>query len=393
MGKDLLQDIIENVDKAYCIRLLQEMVSIPSVTGDEEELAEFLSRELVKIGFKTVFQEVEGNRKNIYGIYKFNREGPILTFNGHMDTIPPCEGWKTDPFKPQIKDRKLYGLGSCDMKGGIAAILTALKALINSDYPLKGTLAFAGVVDEEAYSKGAKALLETELAESDAIIVGEPNFGDEDSPVPLGMTGKVLYEIAVKGRSAHGFHPERGINAIDEAAKILTSLDRLKRINHPRFGKGSLCTLKIEGGYKRYSVVVPDRCTLIINRLTVPGESSESAVSDLEDLIENLGLKAEVEIKILPPLYEPFEMSMEEPIIRTFREAYKQVLGKDPIFTHQTTVADANVFVGSRGIPTVNFGPKGGGIHQANEYVEIESLIAAAKIYMLAAVEFLNAEL
>lgn len=391
MNKDLLQNVV--VDGEYAIRLLKEMVSIPSVTGGEKAVAEFLARELAKIGFETWFQEVEGDRKNIYGIYKFNREGPVLTFNGHLDTIPPCEGWKTDPFKPLAKGGKLYGLGSCDMKGGIAAILTALKGLIESECPQKGTLAFSGVVDEEAYSKGAKALLETELAKSDAIIVGEPHFGDEESPIPSGMTGKVLYKITVKGRAAHGFHPERGINAIEEAAKILTSLDHVKRINHPRFGKGSLCTLKIEGGYKTYSVVVPDRCTLIINRLTVPGESSESAANDLEELIENLGLKAGVESKMLPPFYEPFEMSLEEPIVRMFKEAYKQVLGNDPIFTFQTTVADTNVFVGSGGIPTVNFGPKGGDIHQANEYVEIDSLIAVAKVYILAAVEFLNAEL
>jgi len=384
--------LLKKVDERYALRLLSKMVAIPSVTGEEKELAEFLLEELGKLGFKTGFQEVENGRGNVYGIHEFGEEGPTLMFNGHLDTVPPVGGWETSPFNPVIKDGRLYGLGACDMKGGLASIFAALKALVESDYPLKGTLAFSGVVDEEAYSKGAKALLETELAKSNAIIVGEPDFGDKERPVPLGMTGKVLYEITVKGRPAHGLHPERGINAIEEAARILTSLDRLKRINHPRFGRGSLCTLKIEGGYKTYSVVVPDKCTLIINRLTVPGESVESAVIDLEELIENLGLKAEVEIKTVPPLYEPFEMSMEEPIIRAFKEAYKQVLGKDPIFTYQTTIADANVFVGSGKIPTLNFGPKGGGIHEPNEYVEINTLKIVAEIYTLTAARYLTGE-
>lgn len=389
----MIESLLNKVDAIYALQVLERMIRIPSVTGEESKLTEFLSEELMELGLKIEFQEIEEGRDNVYGIYKFGEEGPILMFNGHMDTVPVCEDWESDPFNPVKKGGKLYGLGSCDMKGGLASIFAALKALVESDYPLAGTLAFSGVVDEEAYSKGAKALLQSELAKPDAIIVGEPDFGDAERPLPLGMTGKVLYEITVKGRAAHGFHPERGINAIEEAAKILTSLNCLKRIDHPRFGKGSLCTLKIEGGYKTYSIVVPDKCTLIISRLTVPGESVESAVSDLEELIENLGLKAEVEIKTPPPLYEPYEMSMEEPIIGVFNEAYKQVLGKDPIFTYQTTIADANVFVGSGGIPTVNFGPKGGGIHEANEYVEVNSLTTAAKVYVLTATKFLNAGL
>lgn len=389
----MIDKLLKRIDDTYVLRLLTEMVGIPSVTGDEKELAEFLSRELAELDFKTDFQEVEDGRKNIYGIHKFDEEGPMLMFNGHMDTVPVCDGWQTDPFNPVRKGGKLYGLGSCDMKGGLASMLTALKALIDTSYPLKGTIAFSGVIDEEAYSKGAKALLETELAKSDAVIVGEPDFGDEERPLPLGMTGKVLYEIIIKGRSAHGFHPERGVNAIEEAAKILTSLNRLKQIDHPRFGKGSLCILKIEGGYKRYSIVVPDKCTLIVNRLTVPGESVKSAVSDLEELIKNLDLKADVEVKTPPPLYEPFEMSMEEPIIRAFREAYKEILGRDPIFTYQATIGDANEFVGSGGIPTVNFGPKGKGLHEADEYVEVDTLITAAKVYVLTAAKFLNTEL
>ena len=126
-------------------------------------------------------------------------------------------------------------------------------------------------------------MLKTDLAECDAIVLGEPYLGAEDKPIPLGITGKVLYDILVKGNAAHGFSPQLGINAVEDAARIIASLDKLRMQNHPDFGQGNYSTLKIEGGYTVYSVVVPDRCRFEINRLLVPGETIATAVEDMEE--------------------------------------------------------------------------------------------------------------
>ena len=378
-----------NEYKDYTFSLLEKMVAIPSITKQERELATFLSTELAKIGFTTNLQEVEKERPNVYGIHEFNNEGYLLTFSGHLDTVPPSSGWNGDPFKAQIRDNRIYGLGACDMKGGIAAILTALKVIIDSKYPLRGKIAFSGLIDEEAYSKGAKAFLETDFAKSNWILLGEPHYGDMESPIPLGMTGKILYKISIKGKAAHAFHPECGINAIEEAAKVLTSLDSLECLEHPKFGKGSVCPLKIEGGYKKYSLVVPDKCSLVINRLLVPGESVEKAVTDLKKLLENLNLKTEVKIETPPPLYEPYEISLQETIVRSLTKAYKQTLGTTPTFAYQPGVCDANIFVAQGKIPTICLGPKGGNIHQANEYVEIKSIMTVVEIYVRIIVDLL----
>lgn len=381
--------ILRKIDVSYCGRLLEEMVAIPSVVNEERELAEYLKRELEALGLETRLQEVEKDRPNVIAVHEFPELGPMLMFNGHMDTVPVCEGWTNDPFEPVVKEGRLYGLGAADMKAGIACAIAAVRALVEADAPLRGTLAFTGVVGEEAYSRGAKALLKTEMAGADAVIIGEPYSGQGGGAVPLGITGKVLYDITVKGRSAHGFSPEKGVNAVDEAARILVNMDKLELRSHPRF-KGNFCTLKIEGGYKVYSVMVPERCRVEVNRLLVPGETVESAIRDMEKLIDSLGLEAEVEVATKPPFYEAFEMDPGLPIIKVFTEAYREVVGREPDFGYSNSITDGNVFTGEGGIPSIHMGPSGGGVHQADEYVTLEYLEPVTEIFTRTAAKFLG---
>ena len=245
-------------------------------------------------------------------------------------------------------------------------------------------------MDEEAYSKGARAMLRTEYAKCDAIVLCEPYPGDESKPIPLGITGKILYDVTVKGRAAHGFTPHLGVNAIEEASCIISSLDGMRMTSHPKFGKGNYCTLKIEGGYKVYSVVVPDWCRFEVNRLLVPGESADSAIIDLKDLVKTLNLRAEVEIGTKPPRYEPFILREDEPIMRIFHETYKEVRGTEPLYAYTSGITDANVFAGEAGIPCLHIGPKRGNTHQPNEYVPLEWLSQISKIYALIAFRFLG---
>jgi len=386
----MFYELIAKLDNAYTIRRLEEMIRIRSVVGEEAELAEYLRCELDAIGFKTELEEVEPGRPNVYARMRGSRSGRRLMFNGHTDTVPVCEGWETGPFTPVVREGRMYGLGSCDMKAGLACALTALKAFADSGFELGGELLFSGVVDEEAYSKGARAMLGTGWADCDAIVLAEPYPGDESKPIPLGITGKVLYDVTVSGRAAHGFRPHLGVNAIEEAARIISSLDRLRMWTHPNFGRGNLCTLKIEGGYRIYSVVVPDRCRFEVNRLLVPGETADSAVEDMEELVESLGLRAEVEVGTKPPRYEPFMLKEDEPILKVFHEVYGEVMGVDPLYEYASSITDANVFAGEGGIPCLHLGPRRGGAHQPNEYVPLEWLPPVSRMYALIAARFLG---
>lgn len=389
----MFRDLVAKLDHLYTLKRLEEMIRIRSVVGEEAELAEYLCNHLNALGFKTELHEVENRRPNVYAQICGRREGSTLMFNGHTDTVPVCQGWETDPFTPVVKDGKIQGLGSCDMKAGLACMLTTLKTFTDSAVDFQGRLLFSGVIDEEAFSKGARAMLKTDYAKCDAIILGEPYPGDESKPIPLGITGKILYDVTVKGRAAHGFRPHLGINAIEEAAKIIASLNKLNMRPHPKFGRGNLCTLRIEGGYTVYSVVVPDQCRFEVNRLLVPGESTVTAMQDLKDLVKDLGLQAEVEVSTKPPRYEPFEMQPDEPILKVFHEVYKEVQGVDPFYEYNLGITDANVFAGEAKIPCLHLGPARGGAHQPNEYVPINWLPPISKMYTIIAARFLNSNL
>ncbi len=386
----MYEDLLKKLDDRYAVKKLEEMIAIPSVVKEEKELAHYLKAELDKLGYKTELQDVEPDRPNVYAKLKGKGKGKRLNFCGHMDTVPVVVGWETDPFKPVKKGNRLHGLGSNDMKGGIACTLNMLRAFAESGHPFKGELSFAGVIDEEAYGEGAKAMLKTEYGKVDAVVLGEPTTAEPGHGTPLGITGKVLYDIYVHGKAAHGFDPAAGINAVEEAGVILANLPGLEFKKNPNFGQGNYSTLKIEGGYTVYSVVVPATCRIEVNRLLVPGETVDYAVKDMERLIKGLKLKSAVEVKTKPPLYASYEMKRSEPIVKVFDEAYREAFGAAPEYGYHKSITDANTITGEGGIPCIHLGPKPGGTHQKNEYVELDWLPRVSRAYALMAAKFLS---
>ncbi|MFW9902972.1 MAG: M20 family metallopeptidase [Candidatus Thorarchaeota archaeon] len=385
----MTEELLSKLDVAYTQHLLENMIRIDSIVGNEGELAEYLKSEVEALGLKVESDLVETGRPNIYARLAGNESGKRLHFNGHMDTIPVVDGWDTDPFTPVIKDGKIFGLGACDMKAGIACTLNVLRAFIESNHSFNGELSFSGVIDEEAYGKGAKAVLKTDFANVDAIIIPEPYPGDEVKPIPLGITGKILYDISVRGKAAHGFRPQLGINAIEELGEILASLPKLNFRVHPDFGKGNYSTLKIEGGYQDvYSVVVPAYARMEVNRLIVPGETVETAIEDMERLVKSLKLTADVEIKTKPPQYEAFMLDKNESIIQIFDSTYKQIMGRSPHYEYTSGITDANIFAGEGNIPCLHLGPPQEVAHQKNEFVLLDELQPLSQMFALISARF-----
>jgi acetylornithine deacetylase/succinyl-diaminopimelate desuccinylase family protein len=385
----MIEDVLKELDEGYAVEKLKEMIRIPSVVGDENELAHYLKDELDSLGLETELHMVQPGRPNIYARLEGSRPGRRMNFNGHLDTVPVVDGWDTDPFEPVVDGNRITGLGSNDMKGGIACILNTIQAFVESGHEFPGELSFSGVIDEEAYGEGAKAMLKTGYGKVDAIVLAEPQTANERKPTALGITGKILYNIHVRGRAAHGFRPELGVNAVEQAGVILANLDKLRIPEHPRF-RGNYSTLKIEGGYERYSVVVPAYCRFEVNRLTVPGETKESVIRDMEELIDSLGLEAEVEVGVKPPYYAPYVMDEDEPLVRVFKEAYTEVLDVGPVFEYKSSITDANTFAGEGGIPCIHLGPFDGGAHQKNEYTLLNSMPPVSRVYALMADRFLG---
>ncbi len=381
------------IDPNYLLDTLKQAIRINSVIPNEETLATFFAEEIQKLGYEPEWHEVATGRPNIYASADLGPGNRFLTLTGHLDTVDVAANWPTDPFDPVEQDGRLYGLGAIDMKAGLACALTAFKSLTEAKAyrGQLGRLGLAFTVDEEGYGLGAQALLNTEYGQSDALLLGEPYFGSKDArEIPLGMTGKVLYKLTVRGKMAHGFQPENGLNAVEDAGRILAALNQLNIGVHPEFGTGNYSTLKIEGGYKEYAIVVPERCEIIITRLTVPGESRDSTVADMQTLVDSLALASEVTIETPPPFYEPYLMAEESEFIQIFDTVYKEVVGHRPRFGVRRGITDANIYVAEGNIPTITLGPNGGGLHEAGEYVEIATLEPVARIYAETAIRFFD---
>jgi len=373
------------------VRLSEEMIGIPSVTGEEEALAQYIKEKLESYGMKTDLQYVAEGRPNVYGVMSCGRPGKRLNYNAHTDTVPAGDDWVTDPFKAVIKDDRMYGRGACDMKTGIACSLNMIKAVADSGAQYGGELSFSGVVDQEATDIGAWAMMEEHKWRSlDGVVLTYSYCGDETKPIPLGLTGKILYDVRVKGRAAHGFRPHLGVNAVEDAAKIIANLDKLQLMDHPDFGKGTVCTLKTEGGYRTYSVVVPESARFEVNRLLVPGESIQYAIDDMEHLVKSLNLRSEVEVGVKPPKYEPYTCSMDEPLMKVTDAAYREVMGRPPLYEYAYGITNANIFQGEQGIPCVHLGPQRGDPHSPNEYVKLEWLPPVSEMYARIAMSYLS---
>ena len=382
------------IDEEYLLSVLRELVSINSVLPNEGIAAEFLAEELSAFGLEPEWQEVSAGRPNICATADLGPSDRFLVFSGHSDTVGPASDWETDPFELTESDGRLYGLGVFNMKAGLACSMAAFKAVLEATdfHGSLGRLGFAATVDQEGHSLGAKALLDTEYGRCDAMLHAEHFYGDsEEDYLPIAGTGKVLYKLIVKGRAAHAFRPHLGgINAVTDAARIVSSLDRLPLRKHPLFGTGTTCVLRIEGGPEQYSIVVPERCEIIVTRLTVPGKTRELAIQDMRELIASLELESEVEIEIAPPYYDPYFLDETTRILGLFKDAYRRVIGVDPHFAGHRGIIDANVFVGEGQIPTIAFGPKGANHHCAGEYVEKSTLEPVARAYAETALDFLS---
>lgn len=360
-----------------CEELLGELVRRRSPSGREEEVQRYIAGWLEERGIPVSIQELDGGLLNVVARLEGAGSGPVLLLCGHSDTALPVEGWETDPFSPTRRGDRLYGLGAMDMKAGLAAAMLTMEALAQTRHQWHGTVLFAAVADEEAWSRGAKGLLAAGL-KADAAILCEPEF---DAPW-LGAVGKVLLRVEVIGRAAHGSFPEQGINAVVEAGRLLAVLDEVPMGEHPAVGRGSQCVLGIQGGPAEYVIQVPERCLFTINRHIVPGETGEMVIRQMEELASSLHSPATFRFSIEPPYYPPFVVDREEPLVQRFSEAHEAVLGRAPTFAYGRGVCDGNYLVADAGIPTVVFGPSGRNLHSANEWADLTQIPQAVAVYL-----------
>jgi acetylornithine deacetylase len=373
------------VVESATISLLKELVKIESVNpglvpgaAGEAEIAEYVADYLRSAGLDTRMDEIEPGRVNTVGILKGSGGGPTLMLNGHTDTVG-IDYMEIDPLVPVVKEGRMYGRGTDDMKGGLAAILSATKAVVDSGEELQGDLVVAAVCDEEYASIGTERVVEQ--VRVDAAIVGEPT----EFQILVAHKGFAWVDIETHGVAAHGSAWQVGVDAIAKMGKVQVGLEKLQddilmKKSHRLVGPPSVHSSIIGGG--RELSTYPDQCKLQLERRLIPGETREDVDGELKNLLESIGdidpkFDGDYEITFFRG---PMEISSDEEICRVLSESSEEVRGEKPHFVGGSGWMDTQI-ISERGTPAVAFGPVGSGAHAAVEYVEVDSVIDAARIY------------
>jgi acetylornithine deacetylase len=377
------------VDTDFITTTLVDLVRINSVNPDlekggagEAEIGAYIHNILLSQGFHSTIDTIADGRVNVIGKHTGKGNGRSLILNAHMDTVG-VQGM-VNPFGATITNGKLFGRGAYDMKGSIAAMLGVAKAISDQKIELPGDLIWTFVADEEYDSIGTQALLKDLSA--DACIVTEPT----DLKICLGHRGFGLYEITTHGKAAHGGLHKEGVDANIKMGKVLSELDRFSHHiiatrTHQLCGEASLHVPLINGGQSLF--IYSNQCTINVERRTLPGEGETTVFQELKNIL----IKIQKEDKYFNATIKqlmwrnPHEISKDSPIVSSLTNSISHVNTAE--YIGHTWWEDSGLF-GEVGIPTVIIGPKGGGIHQQEEWVELNSVFELSRILLKTAINF-----
>ena len=371
------------------VELLRQLVAIDSINPDlvpggagEEKIARFVADWFERSGLEVAWNEPAPGRPNVIGIARGTGGGRTLLLNAHMDTVGVVG--MDRPHNPFIKDNRLYGRGAYDMKGGLAAIMAAGAAAKHRG--LRGDVIITAVADEEYASIGTSSIVKQWHA--DAAIVTEPT----ELNICTAHKGFAWLDIETEGIAAHGSRPDLGVDAIVKMGKVLIGLETLDRSlrsapSHRLLGSGSIHASLIKGGQELSSY--PKHCLLSVERRTVPGETLQKVESEIHRIIEQIAatdptFKATAKTGLVR---DPFEVSLDEPIVRTVLHKATAILGQEPKEIGQTGWMDS-ALLSAAAIPTVVFGPGGEGAHAVVEWSNLEHVEHCAEILAAVAEEF-----
>ncbi|MFW9942583.1 MAG: ArgE/DapE family deacylase [Candidatus Thorarchaeota archaeon] len=417
--------IRNNQDKL--IKLIQDLVRIPSVSGKEEEIQKFIHKKLTELDLnpKFVYANVESlqksddyfkttsfmkygykNRPNVAGILKGTGKGRSICLSGHVDVVSPepIEQWSYDPWSGDVEGGFIYGRGAGDMKAGVASTIFAIQALKETGTKLKGDIYIETTIDEEDGGIGGNLYMRLTQPKTDAALIPEPG----GYTISVASAGVMYFRVSVTGLPAHAATAHFGVNAIVKMVPIIEALKllnikRQKKISYqyaevdPSM-KGKATTLNI-GVIKAgdWPSTVPALCVLECRIGFPPGETRESVRNQIEDTIQNTARKDEW-LKEHPPKIEwfgwkarPHEQDPEAPFVKLLEKKIQEVSGIKPVYVGGTAGLDARFFV-NNGIPAVSFGPLAERIHSIDERVSIKSTLKVTEILISTIMDWCEVE-
>ena len=398
--------MVNNISSNDYVDFLKKLVSIRSVTGNEKEAAEFIKNIFIENSFDECFIDSCGN---VVAVLKGEGKGPCIMLNGHLDTVPegnPDDWLPYHPYNPELDDEgNLYGRGTSDMKGGLAALVFAMlhfKKLKESGFPLPGDLIFSAVVHEEAAEMlGMEYLLEKTFPgkglKCDLVCLAEPTDGN----LAIGQRGKVELVITTKGKTAHSSKPKAGINALEKMLPVLdyifnTMPETVK--SSDVFGEGTVtvtnCSV-IPGSLS----VIPDECEISVDRRYMPDETIQSLIDEFKDLFKRIkSSDSDFEASVSARFFEetsytgyskkimkyhpPWMMDRNNVFVEKAFEALNNA-GQNPSIKYWESGCDGSMSCGIHKIPTIGYSwGLEEWVHKPGERVNIEKMLETVDGYI-----------
>jgi succinyl-diaminopimelate desuccinylase len=340
-------------------------------------------------------------RMSVVGRYRKSREErPGLHLSGHYDVVPAGPSWQRDPFTPEEEEGKLYGLGTSDMKGGIASIMGVIQALHETNTTLRNGLTFSFTPDEETGGlAGMGYLVKQGIITADFSIITEPS---QPHFVRIGHRGVLWVEVVTKGKTAHASMPYRGINAFKKLVRVAQGLEELERElegkitaapvmvaeeKHPTLCIGSV----VHGGVK--TNVVPDECSMMLDRRLIPEETTQEAFEEIRSLVEALQRDdPELQVELSRHLdIEAASIAADSLLSQTVATCHARVYGREPSIAISPGFNDTHYMIREMGIPALTYGPgTTGTAHTPDEYIVIEDLTKTTQTLVQVALTLLG---
>jgi acetylornithine deacetylase/succinyl-diaminopimelate desuccinylase family protein len=360
--------------------------------GEEGPTAGVLGRVCQQRGLEVSVTEVEPGRPNVSAILPGGAD-PGLLLLGHTDVVPVGDGWSVEPFGAQVRGGRLYGRGSTDMKGALAACVVAMSAIARAGVRLSGPVELAAVVDEEETGKGIRDYLAAgDVRPFAGCVVAEPT----DLQTIIAARGDSYVEITVTGLSAHSGNPTDGRNAIYGAAAVIAEIERihteLAANAHPLVGPATWSVGQVQGGTG--TSTVPAECVVIADRRLLPAEEVTTVLADITNRVDALGLTQRgLGVAVRMTMDMPgFQTPTEHPLVTVATQAVRDAGGPHLPLGGWTAACDGGFIARDAGVPVIVLGP--GSVatqaHRVDESVALAELLVAARSYALCALRLLG---
>jgi succinyl-diaminopimelate desuccinylase len=362
--------------------IIEQLLRCPSdyPLHTEEEAARYVHMLLQREGVDAQLQLVAPGRFNVIAHIKGSRPGKTLLFNGHLDVVPPGEGWTKDPYEPVARDGLIFGRGASDMKSGVAALLYTAILFQRAGNPFAGELILLFNVDEERENAGMLRFIQ-DKPHADAAVVAEPT----GLQICIGHRGVARYRLSTMGLSAHAAFVEQPNNAVLHMMHIipeLAALDQELRLRrHPLLGVASISVTQIEGGSAPN--IIPDRCVIELDRRILPGETKESVEKEIVERAEQAALTHDFQYHLDNYLFLSASLADERHFaVQALYGAIQDAVGASPRVEAFQATCEATFFSDALEIPAIICGPGHlAQAHTADEYVRWSEVRDAVKIY------------